>query len=87
MDRRLVEVTEEKLDSRGGVAAKDLLHQVRIAFAEGRQQVAVVLDPAQARLRVLKQGFHGTGPPLLTDDGQAEDHAPQGGISGRRLTS
>ena len=54
----LVEVVEEKLDSLGGVATKDLLHKVRIALAEGNQQVAVVLDPAQARLRVLKQGFH-----------------------------
>jgi hypothetical protein len=33
----LVEIVEEKLDSGGGVAAKDLLHQIRIALAEGRQ--------------------------------------------------
>ena len=33
----LVEIVEEKLDSGGGVASKDLLHQVRIALAEGRQ--------------------------------------------------
>jgi hypothetical protein len=72
----LVEVVEEKLDARGGVAAEDLLHQVRIPAAERRQQVAVILDPAQARLRVLKQGFHRARPPLLADDGQAEDHAP-----------
>jgi hypothetical protein len=77
-DRRdpLIEVVEEKLDAPGGVAAEDLLHQVRIAAAERRQQVAVILDPAQAHLRVLKQGFHRARPPLLADDGQAEDHAP-----------
>jgi hypothetical protein len=72
----LIEVVEEKLDARGGVAAEDLLHQVRIAAAERRQQVAVILDPAQAHLRVPKQGFHRARPPLLADDGQAEDHAP-----------
>jgi hypothetical protein len=54
--RWLVEVVEEKLDSRGGVAAKYLLHQVRIAAAERRQQVAVVLDPALAHLRVRLRG-------------------------------
>jgi hypothetical protein len=77
-DRRdpLIEVVEEKLDARGGVAAEDLLHQVRIAAAERRQQVAVILDPAQSHLRVGKQGFHRARPPLLADDGQAEDHAP-----------
>jgi len=72
----LVEVVEEKLDARGGVAPEDLLHQVRIPATERRQQVAVILDPAQTHLRVLKQGFHRTRPPLLADDGQAEDHAP-----------
>ena len=72
----LVEVVEEKLDARGGVASEDLLHQVRIPATERRQQVAVILDPAQTHLRVLKQGFHRTRPPLLADDGQAEDHAP-----------
>ena len=71
----LVEVVEEKLDARGGVAPEDLLHQVRIPATERRQQVAVILDPAQTHLRVLKQGFHRTRPPLLADDGQAEDHA------------
>ena len=72
----LVEVVEEKLDARSGVAPEDLLHQVRIPATERRQQVAVILDPAQTHLRVLKQGFHRTRPPLLADDGQAEDHAP-----------
>src|SRR6202043_2486467 len=38
----LIEVVEDKLDARGGVAPEDLLHQVRIALAERRQQVAVV---------------------------------------------
>lgn len=75
-DAELIEVVEEKLDARGGVAAEDLLHQVRIAPAERRQQVAVILDPAQSHLGVLKQGFHRARPPLLADDGQAEDHAP-----------
>jgi len=75
-DAGLIEVVEEKLDAPGGVAAEDLLHQVRIAAPERRQQVAVLLDPAQAHLRVLKQGFHRARSPLLADDGQAEDHAP-----------
>ena len=44
----LVEVVEEQVDSRAGVTAEDLLYQVRVALAERRQQVAVVLDPAQA---------------------------------------
>jgi hypothetical protein len=39
------------------VAAEDLLHQVRLVSAERRQQVAVILDPAQAHLRVQEQGF------------------------------
>jgi hypothetical protein len=72
----LIEVVEEKLDAPGGVPAEDLLHQVRISAAERRQQVAVILDPAQSRLRVGQQGFHRARPPLLADDGQAEDHAP-----------
>ena len=72
----LVEVVEEKLDARGGVAPEDLLHQVRIPATERRQQVAVILDPAQAHLRVQEQGLRVLCPPLLADDGQAEDHAP-----------
>jgi hypothetical protein len=44
----LTEVVEEKLDCRGGVAAEDLLDQVRIAAAERGKYVAVALDPARA---------------------------------------
>ena len=74
--RRLIEVVEEKLDAPGGVPAEHLLHQVRISPAERGQQVAVILDPAQSHLRVGQEGFHRAHPPLLADDGQAEDHAP-----------
>lgn len=74
--RRLIEVVEEKLDAPGGVPAEDLLHQVRIPAAERRQQVPVILDPAQSHLRVGQEGLHRARPPLLADDGQAEDHAP-----------
>src|SRR5260370_28332357 len=80
-----IEVVEEKFDSRGGVAAEDLLHQVRIAPAERRQYVAVALDPAPARLRMQPQGFRVPSAPLLTDDGHAEDHAPQREVAGGAL--
>src|SRR6185312_9775181 len=69
--RGLTEVVEEKLDSRGGVAAEDLLDQVRIAAAERGQYVAVALDPACAHLRARPHGFRISRPPLLADDGQA----------------
>jgi hypothetical protein len=62
----LVEVVQEKLDSRGCVAAEDLLNQVRVSVVQRCQDVAVVLDPAQAYLRVQDQGFYRSRPPLLT---------------------
>ena len=39
------------------MAAEDLLHQVRVAAAERRQQVAVILDPPQTHLRVPTMNY------------------------------